>query len=107
MYTTPPPPHRQGLISTVFHGFFLLVEPGHLPKHGSDASDACFFRLPSLPETLAFDHLDVIAAVYPIATSALRAAHLAPSLSGGERERIAGIIERDALVADNATRGIG
>ncbi len=77
------------------------------PKHGSDASDARFFQLPSLPETLAFDHLDIITAICPIATSALRAGRLAPSLSGGERERIVRIIERDVLLVDKATREIG
>ena len=96
----------RGRVLSVPYVAVVLAEDVN-PKHGSDASDAHFFQLSSLPETLAFDHLNIIATICPIATAALRAGRLAPSLSTGERERIGGIIERDAFVADKATGKTG
>ncbi len=73
-------------------------------KHGSDASDARFFRLSLLPEALAFDHDEIIAAMCVVAAGAVRVSQLAPTMIDEERERLARILEGDAPVAGSTAR---
>ncbi|MBA2363270.1 MAG: NUDIX hydrolase [Chloroflexia bacterium] len=91
--------HRdpRGRVISVPHVAVVLAEDVEL-HHGSDASDAEFFPLSALPEQLAFDHFDIIATMRPVAAWELRQGHLAPTMSGEARERIAQMIQSDVPV---------